>query len=82
VVAQIVVNPTTIRPGPRILCQERFNTDGYQFHQYQQSLLFVTDHTEHKKTIYDVGNPGPGLGQEHKCKVVQPGNGIPTRIHL
>ena len=81
-VAHIVVNPTTIRPGPRLLCQERFNTDGYQFHQYQQSLLVVTDHTKHKKTTYDVGNPGPGLGQAQTCRGVKPGNEITTRIHI
>jgi len=25
---------------------------------------------------YDVGNPGPGLGQAHKCGRVKPVNGI------
>ena len=27
---------------------------------------------------YDVGNPGPGLGQALKCGGVEPVNGIPT----
>ena len=27
---------------------------------------------------YDIGNPGPGLGQAHKCGRVKPVNGIPT----
>ena len=29
-------------------------------------------------TTYDVGNPGPGLGQAHKCDGVKPVNGTPT----
>ena len=27
---------------------------------------------------YDIGNPGPGLGQAHKCGRAKPVNGIPT----
>jgi len=27
---------------------------------------------------YDIGNPGPGLGQTQKCGRVKPINGIPT----
>jgi hypothetical protein len=27
---------------------------------------------------YDIGNPGPGLRQTHKCDIVNPVNGIPT----
>jgi hypothetical protein len=27
---------------------------------------------------YDVGNPGPGLGQAQKCGRVKQNNGIPT----
>jgi len=31
-----------------------------------------------KKTMtYDIGNPGPGLGQAQKCGWVKPFNGIP-----
>ena len=29
-------------------------------------------------TTYDVGNPGPGLGQAQHCGRVKPVNGIPT----
>jgi hypothetical protein len=28
--------------------------------------------------IYEVGNPGPGLGQAQKCDMVKPVNRIPT----
>jgi hypothetical protein len=31
-----------------------------------------------KNTTYDVGNPGPGLGQAQKCGWVKPVNGIPS----
>jgi hypothetical protein len=31
-----------------------------------------------KTTTYDVGNPGPGLGQAQKCGRVKPVNEIPT----
>jgi hypothetical protein len=44
--------------------QSPLNSDGHQFHQYQQSEpLILIELVEHKKTTtYDVGNPGPGLG--------------------
>jgi hypothetical protein len=29
---------------------------------------------------YDVGNPGPGLGQAQKCSEVKLVNGIPTLL--
>ena len=49
--------------------QSPANSDGQQFHQYQhneKSPLILTELTEHNKTTtYDVGNPGPGLGQAH-----------------
>jgi hypothetical protein len=35
-----------------------------------------------KTTTYDVGNPGPGLGQAHKCGRVKSVNGIPTLLLL
>ena len=40
-----------------------------------------------KKTMkYDVVNPGPALGQAHKCGGVKPVNGVPTlpswQLHL
>jgi hypothetical protein len=31
-----------------------------------------------KTTTYDVGNPGPCLGQTQKCGGVKPVNGLPT----
>jgi len=47
------------------------NGDGQQFHQYKQNgnkTTFSPQITEHKKTkTFDVGNPGPGLGQAQKC---------------
>jgi hypothetical protein len=47
-------------------------SDGHQFHQNQQneqSPLILTTLTEHKKNsmTYEVGNPGPGLGQAQEC---------------
>jgi hypothetical protein len=35
-----------------------------------------------KTTTYDVGNPGPGLGQAQKCGRVKPVNWIPAPAHL
>jgi len=29
---------------------------------------------------YDLGNPGPGLGQTYKCGGVRPVNRIPNRL--
>jgi len=34
------------------------------------------------ETSYDVGNPGPGLGQAQKCGGVKPVKGISTSIHV
>jgi hypothetical protein len=43
--------------------KQPLNSDGHQFHQYQQngqSPLISTELTKHKKTTtYDVGNLGP-----------------------
>ena len=33
-----------------------------------------------KTTTYDVGNPGPCLGQAQQCGGVKPVNGIPTPV--
>jgi hypothetical protein len=42
-------------------------------------LTCLTELTEHIKTMtYDVGNPGPGLGQAQQCGGVKTVNGIPT----
>ena len=60
--------------------KESLNSVGQQFYQYrqnEQSPLIITELTEHKKsTTYDIGNPGPGLGQEQKCDRVKPVKGI------
>ena len=36
---------------------------------YKRNNHLLTELAEQKKTTttYDVGNPGPGLGQTHKC---------------
>ena len=31
---------------------------------------------------YDIGNPGPGLGQTQKCDVVKPVNGVQINLTL
>ena len=58
------------------------NSDGHQFHQYQQnkqSPFILTDHSEHKKTTTcDVGNPCPAFGQAYKCGGDKPVNGNPN----
>ena len=49
-----------------MLRKESLNSDGQQFHQYQQneqsSLPFIKCKKKRTK-IYDVGNPSPGWGQ-------------------
>ena len=37
------------------------NSDGHQFHQYQQSPVILTELTKHKKDdiTYGIGYPGP-----------------------
>ena len=55
------------------------------FKQYWATILpistkrTITSHHNwtQNTTTYDVGNPGPGLGQAHKCGRVKPVNGIP-----
>ena len=53
-----------------------------KFHQYQQkkqSPVILTELTVYTKTMtYDVGNPGPGLGQAQKCVRFNPVNGMQT----
>ena len=58
-----------------ILWQENLNSDGLQFYQYQPPLI-LTHWTQKKITAYDVGNPGPSLGQTQKCDRVKPVNEI------
>jgi len=51
----------------------------HQYQQNEQLPLILTELNEHKiTTTYDVGNPGPGLGQGQKCIGVKSVNGIPT----
>ena len=50
-----------------ILWIESLNSDGQQFHQYQQneqSPLTLRQWTQKKTMTYDIGNPGSGLRQE------------------
>ena len=52
------INKTNNHLSPK----ESLNSDGHQFHQYQQneqSPLILTELTEHK--IDHIGNPGCGL---------------------
>jgi len=65
--------------------KESLNSDGHQFHQYQQneqSPVILTELTEHKKRplhhTCDIGNPGPGLEKAQKCDGLKPLNGMPT----
>ena len=56
------------------------------------SHLVWTHWTQKKTTIYDAGNPGPGLGQTQRCGGIKPVNGStnppllitrsPTEIHI
>ena len=49
------------------------NSDGQQFHlsinktNINNHLLHQIIEHQKKTTTYDVGNPGPGLGQAQKC---------------
>jgi hypothetical protein len=61
--------------------KKSLHTDSKQF--YQINKWSITSHlhslnTKKKTMTYDVGNPGPGLGQTQKCGRVRPVNGIPT----
>ena len=45
-----------------------------------QNIQTMTSHLKSlntkMSTTYDAGNPGPGLGQAHKCGGIKPVNGI------
>jgi hypothetical protein len=57
------------------LWKESSNSDGHQFHQYQQNInSLITKRLQHN----DIGNSGPDLGQAHKCCGVKLVNGILT----
>ena len=66
------------------LRKESLNSDGHQFHQYQQngqSPLILNELTECKEEhAYDIGNPVLGLGQAQKCGRVKQVNRIPTLL--
>ena len=72
--------------------KESLNSDGQQFHQYQQreqSPLTFTHWSQKKTTTYDAGNPYPDLGQAHKCGGVKLVTNLPlfltgyqTAIHI
>jgi len=51
--------------GINRLWKESLNSDGHQFHQYQQKRAITyhpkQTHRTQKSTECDVGNPGPGL---------------------
>ena len=51
--------------------KESLNSDGHQYQQSEQSLIILTEQTEHKNTTCDVWNSGPGLEQAHKCGCVK-----------
>ena len=63
------------------IMKENLNSDGQQFHQYQQKEQY-TSHLyslNTKKTrLYGMGNLGPGLGQAQKCGMIKLVNGIET----
>ena len=50
-----------------LTCHEKkfINSDGQQYHQYQQNecTYLSPQIINKKKTTYGIGNPGPGLGQ-------------------
>jgi hypothetical protein len=57
------------------LWKESLNSDGQQFHQYQQNEQII----EHKKsTTYGIRNPCPGLWWAQKSGRVKPVDEIPT----
>ena len=60
-----------------VLWEESLNSDGQQFHRYQQNNL-STQIIEHKKDYItnDAENPGPSVGQTQRCVGVKPVNGM------
>ena len=45
---------------------ESLNSDGQQFHQYQQNEYSPQTSKHKKRPWHEVGNPGPHLEQAHK----------------
>ena len=59
--------------------KENLNSDGQQFHQYQQNKQFISHlYSLNTKKRHNVGNLGLGLGQAQKCGLVKPVNVIPA----
>ena len=62
------------------LWKESLNSDGQQFHQYQQRKHLTSDLNSsniEKTTTYDIRNPGPGVGLPQICFEIKPAYGIP-----
>jgi len=58
--------------------KRKFNSDGQQFHQYQQrEHLPLTSSNIEKTMTYDIGNSGPDVGLAQICCEIKPANGIP-----
>ena len=64
----------------KILLKESLNSDGQQFHQYQQSPFMFTHRTYAKTTTYDVRNPCPVLGHTQRYDGDKLVNGIPNLL--
>jgi hypothetical protein len=59
--------------------KESLNSVDHEFHKYQQNKQSPLILTEYKNnTTYNVGIPGPVLGQTYKCGGIKPVNGIST----
>ena len=67
----MVNNSTNInKVNNHLSYKESFNSDGQQFHQYQQNVqppLTSKQLNIKKKTMYGVTTPGPGLEQAQIC---------------
>jgi len=48
---------------------------------YSTTTSHLNSLNTQKTTTYDVGNPGPGLGQAQKCGGITSFNGIPTHAN-
>jgi hypothetical protein len=68
------------------LCKEDLNSNGHQLHQYQQNELKqdlsnqLNSLNTRQSTTYDIGNPGPGLGQSQTFGRLKTVNVIPTLL--
>jgi len=64
-----------------VLRKKSLNSDGHQFHKYQQNKQSPITLNMKKTMTYNAENPSTGLGQTQKCcgvKSVNHINGIPT----